>query len=188
MQSGCRWAVPRGHQRRRAEWGHASVAIAVASACGGKTSRPLHRTMAWGRVAGEWRVGSWGCGAHLDRGDLRYQRKQARVVRHAGLAVVIAGAVGEHACGHLWLSALVQAVEADPVGNAVQVPPVERPVGAVLGVVLGPIGVRGHAEPAGVAVPALPSVGGCNTILLISEHAAAEDTDSVTVVPFPYDR
>ena len=29
-------------------------------------------------LGGEWQVGGSGCGAHLDRGDLRYQRTQAR--------------------------------------------------------------------------------------------------------------
>jgi hypothetical protein len=45
------------------------------------------------------------------------------------------------------------------VGIAVQAPPVVLPVGAGLGVGLVPVGPRGHAEPAGVAVPARPSVG-----------------------------
>jgi hypothetical protein len=62
-----------------------------------------------------------------------------------------------------------------PVGNADQVPPVARPVGAVLG----------YAEPAGVAVPVLPSVGAA---ILISEHAAAEDADAVVGYPSSYDR
>jgi hypothetical protein len=61
-------------------------------------------------------VGGWGCGAHLDRGDLRYQRKQARVVRRAGLAMVRAVAVGEHVCVLLALATLVQAVAAGPAG------------------------------------------------------------------------
>ncbi len=52
--------VSRNHQRRRAEWGCTSVATAAASACGGKTSRPIHRTIAWGRVAG--RVAGGGLG------------------------------------------------------------------------------------------------------------------------------
>jgi hypothetical protein len=58
-------------------------------------------------------------------------------------------------------------------------------VGAVLGVDLGPVGPRGHAEPAGVAVAVLPSVGHA---IIISEHAAAEDADAVEGVPIPYDR
>ena len=41
---------------------------------------------------GEWRVRGWGCGAHLDRGDLRYQRKEARIVRRAGPVAVHAAA------------------------------------------------------------------------------------------------
>ena len=48
MQCGCCWAVSHGHQGRRAAWGCTSVATAVASACGGKTSRLVHRTIAWG--------------------------------------------------------------------------------------------------------------------------------------------
>ena len=76
------------------------MATAVASACEGKTSRLIHRTIAWGREwAGEWRVVGWGCRAHLDRGDLRYQRKQARIVRRAVHAIVqAAAAVGVHGC------------------------------------------------------------------------------------------
>jgi hypothetical protein len=37
------------------------VATAVASACEGqgKTSRPIHRTIAWGRVGGEWQLGTF---------------------------------------------------------------------------------------------------------------------------------
>ncbi len=65
-------------------------------------------------------------------------------------------------------------------------PPVPLPVGAVIGVVL-PVGPRGHAEPAGVAVPVLPRVGH-SVILITSEHAAAEDTDAVVGPPVPYDR
>ncbi len=157
------------------------MATAAASACGSKASRPIRRTIAWWRVGGEWRVGGWGCGAHLDRGDLRYQRKQARIVRRAGLAVVVAAAVGVHFCGVLHPAALEQAVAGAPVGMADKVPPVEVTVGAVLGVALVPVGVREHAEPAGVAVLALPSVG--VAILIISEHAAAEDADAVEGVP-----
>ena len=82
------------------------------------------------------------CGAHLDRGDLRYQRKQARIVRRAGLAVVPAVAPGVHVCVLLRLAALVQALVGVPAGIAVQVPPVVLPVGAVLGVVFGTVGVR----------------------------------------------
>jgi hypothetical protein len=127
-----------------------------------------------------------GCGAHLDRADQRYQRKQARVVRRADLPVVRAAAVGAHACVVLLLAAaLVQAVPGVPEGRAEQVPPVAPPVGAVLGVFLVPVGRREHAEPAGVAVPALPSVGHA---ILISEHAAAFDADAVVGVPIPYDR
>ena len=33
-------------------------------------------------------VGGWGCAAHLDRGDQRYQRKHPRIVRRALLVVV----------------------------------------------------------------------------------------------------
>ncbi len=103
-----------------------------------KTSRPIHQTMAWGRVGGR--------GA--PRPDLRYQRKQARVVRRADLAFVRAGAVGGHACVHVWLSALVQAVVGAPVGGvAAQNPPVPLPVGAVLGVFFVPVGVRGMPSP-----------------------------------------
>ncbi len=98
-------------------------------------------------MAGEWRVGGWGCAAHLDRGDLRYQRKQARIVRRAGLAVVRAvGAVGGHACVLLPLAALPQAVDGVPAGQAVRVSPVVLPVGAVLDVDLGPVGVRDIAN------------------------------------------
>ncbi len=128
-----------------------------------------------------------GCGAHLDRGDLRYQPKQARLVRRAVLAVVPAATVGPHECAVLLLAiALEQAVGGVPVGIAVQAPPVALPVGAVLGVVLGPVGPREHAEPAGVAVPALPSVG--RNAIMMFEHAAAIDADAVEGVPCPYDR
>ncbi len=65
-------------------------------------------------------------------------------------------------------------------------PSYEFPVGAVLGVGLVPVGPREHAEPAGVAVLALPSVG--RAILVMSEHAAAFDADAVVGVPSPYDR
>ena len=85
------------------------------------------------------------------------------------------------------LAALEQAVAGEPVVPANQAPPVELPVGAVLGVDLAPVGVRSHAEPAGVAVRALPSVGPA-AILNISEHAAAVDADAVEGVPVPYDR
>ena len=84
-------------------------------------------------------MGGWGCGAHLDRGDLRYQRKQARIVRRAGLAVVVAVAVGGHECAFLRLAALEQEVAGVPVGSAAQEPPVALPVGAVLGVDLDPL-------------------------------------------------
>ncbi len=94
LQCGCCWVVSRNHQRRRAELGFTSVATAAASACGGKTSRPIHRMIAWGQEEGEWGVGGSGCGAHLDRGNLRYPRKHARIVRRAGHAVVLAAAVG----------------------------------------------------------------------------------------------
>jgi hypothetical protein len=52
-------------------------------------------------------------------------------------------------------------------------------------VLLGPAEPREHAEPAGVAVLELPSVG---PAILTSEHAAAGDTDAVDGVPCPYDR
>ncbi len=137
-------------------------------------------------LGGECQVGGSGCGAHLDRGDLRYQRKQARVVRRAGHVVVHAvGAVDGHECVLLLPAALVQAEVGVPVGIAAQVPPVALPAGAVLGVGLVPVGPRGHTEPAGVAVPVLPSV---RPAMLISEHAAAEDADAVEGVPSPYDR
>jgi hypothetical protein len=165
--------------------GCTSVATAVASACGGKASRPIHRTIAWGRVGGDLREGGSGSGAHLDRRDLRYQRKQARIIRRALVVVVNAGAVGGHACVGLVFASLVQAVVGAPGGMAVHVPPVELPVRAVLSVFLGPAGPREHAEPEGVAVPVLPSVGHA---IIISEHAAAEDADAVEGVPFPYDR
>jgi hypothetical protein len=131
-------------------------------------------------------VGGWGCGAHLDRGDLRYQRKQARIVRRAVLAVVHAAAAGVHDCVDLRLAALVKAVPDVPNGIAVQAPPVVLPVGAVLGVDLGPVGPRGHAEPTGVAVPALPSVG--PIILIIREHAEAVGANAVEGASIPYDR
>jgi hypothetical protein len=114
-------------------------------------------------------VGGCDCGAHLDRRDLRYQRKQSRIVRRAAPAVVIIAAVGGLICGVLLLAALVQAILDAPDGNAVQVPPVVLPVGAVLGVDLVPAGRRGHAEPAGIAVLVLSSVG---PAILTSEHAA----------------
>ena len=77
-----------------------------------------------------------GCGAYLDRGDQRYQRKQARIVRRADFAVILAAAVGGNKCGFLLPAALPKAVAGGPVAIAVQVPPVVQPVGAVLGVVL----------------------------------------------------
>jgi hypothetical protein len=135
-------------------------------------------------------VGGWGCGAHLDLADVRYQRKQARIVRRADLVVVLAGAVGVHVCLVLQPAALEQAVLGVPMGVAAQAPPVALPVGAMLGAFLEPIDPRDHAEPAGVAVPVLPSVGVGHSVILIlvSEHAAAEDTDAVEGVPIPYDR
>ncbi len=133
-------------------------------------------------------MGSRGCAAHLDRGDLRYQRKQARVVRRALVVGVLDGAVGGHGCELLHLAALPQAVAGVPVGIAAKVPPVELPLGAVLGVFLGPVVPREHAEPAGVAVPVLPSVGPAAILIIMSEHAAAVDTDAVVGVPISYDR
>ncbi len=96
-------------------------------------------------------MGGSGCGAHLDRRDKRYQRKQAQIVPRAALVVVLAAAVGKHVCVLILLAALEQAVDGVPVGMADQVPPVALPVGAVHGVFLGPVGPREHAEPAGVA-------------------------------------
>ena len=84
-----------GHQRRRAAWECTSVATAVASACGGKTGRPIHRMIAWGRVGGRVAGGGQELRANLDRGDLRYQRKQARIVRRAVHVVVPAAAAVE---------------------------------------------------------------------------------------------
>ncbi len=118
-------------------------------------------------LGGEWAAsggwGGWGWGAHLDGGDLRYQCKQARIVPRAALVVVLAVAVGKHVCVLILLAALEQVVAGVPVGMADQVPPVPLPVGAVLGVFLWPFGPREHAEPAGVAVPVLPSVGRART-------------------------
>ena len=155
------------------------VATAVASACRGKTSRLIQRTIAWGRVGGRWRVSGWGSAAHLDRGDLRYQRKQARIVRRAVLAVVQAAAVGEHECGVLRLAALVQPVAGAPVVPVVHVAAVVIPVGVVLAVDLA-LGPRGHAEPAGEAAPVLPSVG---NETVIDEDAVAGDTSAVEGAP-----
>ena len=57
---------------------------------------------------GGLRVGGWNCGMHLDRGDLLYERKQARIVRRAVLVVVpAAGAIGGHDCVGLRLAARV---------------------------------------------------------------------------------
>jgi hypothetical protein len=141
--------------------------------------------MAWERIEGDGGMGGWGCGAHLDRGDLRYQRKQARIGRLAVLAVVRAAAVVKQACAVLLLAALVQAVVGVPVGRAVHTPPVELPVGAVLGVDLVPVVRRGHGEPAGVALLVLSSVG--PIFIIIIENSEAEDTDAVVGVPIPYD-
>ncbi len=68
LQCGCCWLVSHGLQRRRAAGGRTSVAVAFASACGGKTNRLNHRTFVWGRVGADGWWGGWGCGAHLDRG------------------------------------------------------------------------------------------------------------------------
>jgi hypothetical protein len=129
-------------------------------------------------------MGGGGCAAHLDRGDLRRQRKEARIVQRAALVVVRAVAVGVHDCVVLPCAALEQAVAGVPVGIAFEVPPVVLPVGAVLGVDL-PV-ARDHGEPAGVAVPVLPSVG--PAAILISEHAVAVDTEAVVGAPMPHDR
>jgi hypothetical protein len=124
---------------------------------------------------------------HLNGEDLRYKRKQARIVPRAGLVVVLAAALlAVHDCAVLQVAALEQTVLGGPVGPAVQAPPVVLPVGAVLGVFLGPVAVRGHAEPAGEAALVLPSVG--PAFHIIHEHAAADDTDAVEGPSIPYDR
>ena len=130
--------------------------------------------------------GGWNCAAHLHRGDLRYQRKEARIVRRADHAVVPATAVGGHGCAFLQLAAaLVHAVAGLPAGPAGQPPSVVLPVGAEFGVDLVPVVLREHGEPAGVAVPVLPSVA--PIAILIFKHAAAVDTDAVVGGPIPYD-
>ena len=91
-------------------------------------------------------------------------------------------------CVHPLLATLDQAVRGASVGNADQASPVALPVGAVLGVYLGPAGQRGHAEPTGVAVSVLPSEGYSVILIVVSEHAAAEDTDALEGVPISYDR
>ncbi len=133
-----------------------------------------------------------GCGcdseAHLDRGDLLYQRKEARIVRRAGHTVELAAAAGGgHVCVVLPLTALFHAIVGGPVGQAVQVAPVLLPVGTELGVFLVPVGPPcSHGEPAGVAVFVLPSVCPANPIVI--EHAEAADTRAVEGPPICYDR
>ena len=170
-----RWGAPR--------WPWSSRAPA-----GDKTSRPIHRTIAWGRLAGDNGRGGWGRGAHLDRRDQRYQRKKAPFVRRAGPVVVAAVAVGVYFGVLLRHAALLPCVAGGPAGIAGQDPAVLLPVGAVLGEFLGPGMVRGHAKPAGVTAPDLPNVSPAAILTLISEHAAAEDADAVEGVPILYDR
>jgi hypothetical protein len=92
-------------------------------------------------------------------------------------------------CFVLRLAALVQELGGVPDGRAAQAPPVVLPVGPVLGVGVEHVGARGHAEPAGVAVLALPSVG--HKAMLIREHAAAQQRPK-TLMPWKvspyYDR
>jgi hypothetical protein len=130
------------------------------------------------------RVAGCGCGVHLDRGDLLYQRKEARIVRRAGHTVVLAAAAGGgHVCVVLPLAALLHAVVGGPVGQAVQVAPVLIPVGTELGVFLVPVGPpRGHGEPAGIAIFVLSSVCPANPIVI--EHAEAADAPAVEGPPF----
>jgi hypothetical protein len=99
------------------------------------------RTIAWERVGNDCGWGVWGCAAHLDRGDLRDQRKQARIIPRAVFAVVLPAAAGVHDCFVLLLPALVQAVDFVPKEHDQDfglIPPVELPVGAMLGIFLVP--------------------------------------------------
>ena len=119
-------------------------------------------------------------GAHLDWADPRYQREQARIVRRADFAVVQMGVAGIHVSELDPVATVENAESAGADRIAEQVPPVEPPVGAVIGV-LGVALRRDHAEPAGVAVLALPDVmvtksGPMGIRGNRTEHAAASDT------------
>jgi hypothetical protein len=87
-----------------------------------RAGKPIKR---W--IGGEWRtMASGGLGLRGARGDLRYQRKQAWIVRRAVLVVVLAVAAGGHVCIVIQRATLVQEVAGAPVGIAEQVPPVVR--------------------------------------------------------------
>ena len=116
-----------------------------------------------GRIGARWggsaaiRIGGWCCGTRLDRQDLRLQREEVRVVREALLAIVLATAVCAHHCRELLRAVSVQAVAGGPISTAGQDAPVELPPGVALEELLGPAGVRNHADEP-VAAPDDPNV------------------------------
>ena len=142
-------------------------------------------------------MGGCGCGAHLDRADLRYQRKSTsadRPVRNARSCTSRSPrgcrSSGRRRARVRWPSTCRARAGCRRWSRSAQQRTQHRPshcpVGAVLGVDLVPAGPRGPAEPAGVAVLALPSV---SPTIIISEHAAAFDADAVVGVPsILYDR
>ena len=183
----CCWVVSHGHQRRRAALGCTSVATAAASACGGKTE-----------PADPSDDGLGASGAQLAGGGLGLPGAP-RPGRPALSAQASAGRPARRSCSCTCSSGRGRTRLRSPSARRARTRCSGCPRGpsgpstarrtareAVLGVFLGPAGARGHAEPAGVAVLALPSVG--VAILIIGEHVAAEDTDAVVGVPIPYDR
>ena len=122
LQCGCCWVMTYTHQRQRAPWGWTSLATAVASACGGKTGRQIHRKCLVARV-GRQRVRGCGYEEHLNRGNQRYERKEARIITRADIFVVHACAVGvqDHDVRHF--AGVVQGVDF-AVLDVTYVPPV----------------------------------------------------------------
>jgi hypothetical protein len=181
---GC-WVVSRNHQRRRAAWVCTSVATAVASACGGKTE-PADPSDDGSAASGR-RVTGWGFGL---RGAPRPDRPALSAQASADRPARSPRCCTRNSRRRTRLRA-PSACSARTSGsrcsrcNAAQPPPIELPVGTVLGIFLGPVGER-HSKPADVAVPALPGV--CPTAILNSEHAAAEDTAAVEGVSSRIDR
>jgi hypothetical protein len=112
-----------------------------------------------------------GRGTRLDRQDLRLQLDEGREVCTAGLAVVLAGAVGAQHCLFLARAVFEQEVHgapvvcrAGPVGIAVQDTPVEVPVGVALGEVRDPVGPCAHADAGGAVCVASGEDGADNRI------------------------
>jgi hypothetical protein len=103
----------------------------------------------WKRMRHKGGCGGTSGGTRLDRHDHRLQRHEGREVCKAGLAVVVAGAVGAQDCVFPASAVLVPEVHRIPVGSAVQLTPVDLPVGVALDEVLAPAGEREHADARG---------------------------------------